>query len=235
MENWLEALLALQAVDIKIHNLQVRKLLIPKERARLSKELDSAMSSLKELKTAARKTENDIKEDETKIVKHYDAIAKIQQRSTMIRKNDEYQAALNEIEKNKEQISQLEGDILLLLDKQENIRKRLQELETETEARTVNVRSEMEEIQGLDQEIDELVAELKMERGPLAGKVQSDILNQYENLLRNLQNGPPLVKIVNESCMHCHLRVTPQTLNSAKKGMMTICDNCSHLVYLPME
>jgi len=36
-------------------------------------------------------------------------------------------------------------------------------------------------------------------------------------------------------CGYCRLKVPPQTVNNAKKGIMTLCDNCSHLLYIPGE
>lgn len=231
MTRWIETLLALQEVDMQIRNLNIRKKMIPQEEARLTKELDEAQSELREAKIAAHQTEVAIKENEAQIVKLYDAIAQKQQRSTMIRKNDEYQAALTEIANNKAKIEELESDIILLMDKQDAQKLRLKEIAAETDAQTVNIRNEIKELQGLVKEIDEMLGELEQERSKCATQVESELLRRYEALLRG-KAGAPLVKIVNENCTNCHLRITPQTLTLAKRGAMASCDNCSHLVYL---
>jgi len=41
-----------------------------------------------------------------------------------------------------------------------------------------------------------------------------------------------VVKVENNCCGHCHMKVTLQTLNQLSKGEIENCDNCQHILYM---
>ena len=72
---------------------------------------------------------------------------------------------------------------------------------------------------------------LKAERLAATEIMERKILDPYEELRKD-GDGDPLVPIQEDGvCGNCSLKLTPQTLASAKAGRFVQCDNCSHLVY----
>ena len=94
MATWIEALLDLQEVDLQIRNLKLRLAMIPKERNDLKEQINNEKEELNETNHSIQETELKLKGYESLMIKHYDAIAKLQQRSTQIRRNEEYQALM---------------------------------------------------------------------------------------------------------------------------------------------
>jgi len=231
MTTWLDALLELQDVDLKLRNLKKRLELIPKERAEFNKQREEEKSKLAETKTSIQETEVKLKSYEALMMKHYDAIAKLQQRSTQIRRNDEYQALMKEIDFNKAKISDLETETIVLMDKLDNMKRNFITKEEETAAQLENIDTEITSLNDLEEEVRGMVTELAAVRGELATKVSSDALEAYERILKK-NAGTPAVAIINGNiCGNCRLKLTPQTINNAKAGNLAYCDNCSHIVY----
>ena len=74
-------------------------------------------------------------------------------------------------------------------------------------------------------------AMLLKKRPELRTMVDSELLSRYEMILKK-NAGTPLVCVDADKCGHCHLRLTPQTLASARSGAVTLCDNCMHIIYI---
>ena len=64
-------------------------------------------------------------------------------------------------------------------------------------------------------------------------QIDLNVLEIYKRILESDKKGKPVVPIVNGACSNCLLKITPQTMNAAKKGSVIQCDNCSHIIYDP--
>lgn len=230
MVQWVKDLLELQNVDMRIRGLIQRQAMIPKEIANLKNDAASADEELKTKRENANKTTLEIKQLESQIKQKNDHIAKLQVQSSMVKKNTEYQAMMKEIEDIKAAISDLETSVIELLDKSEQSVADFKEVEKQAKAQKQSIEEEIKELEQTVVEIKEEIARQQDARTPLSSKLESDVLNRYNRLLKS--NGMPLVKIDNGICGHCHLRVIPQTLHEVNKGAVTACENCGHLVYV---
>ena len=80
-------------------------------------------------------------------------------------------------------------------------------------------------------EIKEEVLKLKADKKRFTTQIDLNVLEIYKRLLESDKKGRPVVPIINGSCSNCLLKITPQTMNEAKKGAVIQCDNCSHIIY----
>ena len=229
MVQWVKDLLELQNVDMRIRGLIQRQNMIPKEIVNLRNDLQRIDEELKAKREESNKTGLEIRQVESRIKQKNDHIAKLQAQSNMVKKNTEYQAMMKEIEDVKAAISDLETVVIGLLDKAEECGTAFKDVEKQAKARKQSVEEEIGELEQLVDELKEEIARQQEMRSPLTSKLESDILNRYNRLLKT--SGIPLVKIENGICGHCHLRVIPQTLHEVNKGTVTACENCGHLVY----
>ena len=63
--------------------------------------------------------------------------------------------------------------------------------------------------------------------------ISQSTLEIYKKLIAD-KKGEALVPVVDGvSCGFCRLKLTPQTINNAKRGDITLCDNCSRMIYCP--
>ncbi len=235
MASWLDSLLALQEVDLHIRNLKKRLAMIPRERNDLKDKRTLENELLDNAKSAIQETELKLKGYEALMIKHYDAIAKLQQKATQVRRNDEYQALMKEIDFNKAKISDLETDTLVQMDKLDTMKKNFVTRKSECAAQLSNIDAEIESLTALEHEVREMLEDLTEVRNERKSKVSEPALSIYERILKK-NTDTPAVKIINGNiCGNCRLKLTPQTLGTAKAGNLANCDHCSHIVYLAEE
>ncbi len=228
---WVERLLALQAIDLEIRNMRLRLTLIPKEKESLSKQLAEAEAGIKAAQDAVRKCELAIKSAESSIAQEEAHIQKLQQQSALVKKNTEYQAMLTEAEKRRNAISDFESAILLNMDELETAQRQLKEVMRENEAVIANCRTDIAELTEVSKELAEEISRKTAEREGHRKNINDTVLARYEQMVRR-GTGIPLSAIKDGICGNCRLRLTPQTMSDAKRGQVTYCDHCMHLIYL---
>lgn len=234
MKSWVSNILTLQQFDMKLRDLETKYRTIPGERHKLREEYEAAQAALAEARENVAKTDRNLKQTEAEIASQNDTIRKLLTQSALVKKNDEYQMIMQNIETAKEHISELENRVIELLDEQESVRKALADQEREFAATDKQVREELAEFEQLIETIKADAVKLKSEKKKFTPRVELNVLNAYQNILTR-DKGKPVVPIVNETCGNCSLKVTPQLINDAKKGLLVYCDNCSHILYYPTE
>ena len=229
---WAEALLKLQTVDLKIRELESRLSLLPKEMEGLTKKRAAAVSAVNDAATAAKKVERDRKAVESEIQALNAENRRLQQQSAMVKKNNEYQAMLGTIALNTKKISDLESREIELMDSFEAAKKHYQDVKRDNTATVNTLRSEFEELIAFANDLKKEIATLKEERPADIRGVDAETLSRYQRLLAGKDGVAPLVKVENEICGGCHLKLTRQTLTNLQKGAVICCENCMHLIYL---
>ena len=232
MKNWVSNILTVQQYDMKLRDLETKYRTIPGERAKLREEYEAAKAQLAAAREKVNRTDQAAKQNEAEIAALNEKIRKTLTQSAMVKKNAEYQAMMADIETAKSQISELETRAIELIDEQEKVRKELAAEEKGFAATERQIREELEEFKQLIEYIKAEAAKLKNEKKGFITRVELNVMNIYQNILAK-DKGKPVVPITNGSCGNCSLKVTPQLINEAKKGMLVLCDNCSHVLYDP--
>ena len=231
MNEWITDLLALQDLDLKIRNLNLRIDTIPSEKKRLDSLVKDAVSDVEVAKDGLRRIERAIKENEGEIERLNEASRKLLTQSAMVKKNNEYQAMMADIEAKKNAVSDIETKILELLDQAESAQQGIAAAEKELAVTQKSVKAEMADLVELKQELEEDIGEKLKLRKAYESKIDTQTLSVYHRLLEG-GKGEPVAMINQGVCSFCRLKVPPQTINNAKKGVLTLCDNCSHILYL---
>ena len=159
MNEWITDLLALQDLDLKIRNLNLRIDTIPSEKKRLDSLVKDAVSDVEVAKDGLRRIERAIKENEGEIEKLNEASRKLLTQSAMVKKNNEYQAMMADIEAKKNAVSDIETKILELLDQAESAQQGIAAAEKELAVTQKSVKAEMADLVELKQELEEDIGE----------------------------------------------------------------------------
>ncbi len=228
---WAEALLKLQTVDLKIRDMEARLTLLPQELEALKGKRDDAVNTVNAAANAAKKIDLERKKVESEIESLTAENQRLQQQSAMVKKNNEYQAMLGTIALNNKKIGDLESRVLELMEQFEQSKKEYRVIKQDNEAAVNAIRAEFEELVAFAADLKKEIAELKTNR-PNAMGVDRDTLSRYQQLFNGKDGIAPLIKIENEICGGCHLRVTRQTMSNLQKGAVCSCENCMHLIYL---
>ena len=229
---WAEALLKLQRVDLKIRELEARLALLPKEMTELKNKRDAAVAEVNAAASAAKKIELERKGVESEIETLNAENKRLQQQSAMVKKNTEYQAMLGTIALNEKKVGDLESRELELMDRFEEARKAYRTIRQDNEAAVNAIRAEFDELVAFAGDLKKEIAQLKEERPADIRGVDGETLARYNRLLAGKDGIAPLVRVENEICGSCHLRVTRQALTNMQKGAVTSCENCMHFIYL---
>ena len=204
---------------------------IPNEKKEILSEQEIEKEKVVKAKAKILETEKEIKSLEIKIDSIKTKINELQQKSAMVKKNEEYKAFLNEIASQTSFISSLESKQLEYYEQLDADKKVLSAAEKSLksiEKETVGGIKDLEEMEKILQSEIEKALE---SRKPLLEKLDQETLPIYNRLIN--RDGEPLVRVHNNTCGFCHLKLTPQTVNDAKKSLITCCDTCGHLIYFP--
>lgn len=231
MKKWIEDLLKLQEVDMRIRSLNARLVMIPSEIKKLDAEIEAEKKKIHDEKEIFLKSELEIKKIESSIGEKNNDMRRIQGQSVMVKKNEEYKALLNEIENVKRKIGDFETEELILMEKIQAEKNKLKNLEAHFKEREKNIAEEKKELEDAAAKLKAEIARIQSGRAELESIIEPGALSIYSRILSR-GNSSPLVQINQNMCGNCHLKLTPQTVNTARKEVMTLCDNCSHLLYV---
>ncbi len=227
----MENLLRLQALDLKIEACKKRETEIPKQKERLEAKRARLAAELEDREAACKKLEVDQRECYKDIDQLQTHLNKYQAQLNTVKKNEEYQALLHEIDSVKEQIAQKEEHILAIM-------MELEEAQEGIQATRERIKQELarldEEAAAVDEELAEAQAarrELEENAKVIAGEVDETLLARY----RRIQNGPKagaaVVPLNGEVCTGCHMSLPPQLVNEVWGGQIKACNHCGRLLY----
>lgn len=233
MKNWVSHLLTVQKLDMRMAALETKYRTIPLEKERLKEEYRSAAEKVIALTGQIHQLESSVKEKEAAENDLNEKIKKIQIQSATAKKNSEYQALMNEIAATHAKISDIETEQLKDFDALEEAKKALAEAEEAKKAAERAARSELQDLAEAAEQIKGEALQVKKQRKEFSALCEPAVLEIYGRLREKDRTRQWLVAINNGSCANCALKLTPQTLNEAKKGLVTTCDNCACILYDP--
>lgn len=234
MKEQLDLLWRLQEVEMAIVEAQRSFEEYPQKRQKLEKALEQkdqevlrTQKEIEELEKKRRRMEKDLEELRERLKK-----SKI--RLLEVKNNKEYEAVLNEIEWAKSAISDLEEQILVVM---EDLEKRQSEFPSLKE----RVRKEKEQIsaqiKGLEEEQKELqkkVVQWQRERVEVLKVADPEALRLYESLKK--RRGIAIALVKQEVCQGCFMRIPPQLYNEILKNeKIYTCPNCQRILYYVQE
>lgn len=228
---WAVNLKKLQDKDLRIRVLTGKLAMIPKEQINLKNQAAANRTKVEKAKNDVLELELQQKKAESRINAHKETIHKLETQSNMVKKNTEYQAMLQQISDYKNKISDEESLIIDLIDKIEQSKKTYRRIAEDIKFENASLKSEFLDLEKLITDVKADIASLQSERQSLTAPIEASVLNRYESLLKR-GVGKPLALVQNGICENCHMRITPQTLSSAMKKLVTFCDNCQHFIYM---
>ena len=232
MRQYIKDLLTLQTEDLRIRELKTRLASIPAERAKLVAEFDVVRKGLEKAKQNKLKVEQAVKQQAAATEAAQDRLQALKIKSSSIKKINEYNAILAEIEAAKKSISDSETREIELMDEQEAAGKLLAKAERAYRATGRTVQAEVRELDALKEAILKEVAEKEKASADLAGNVPPKYLDPYRRMIAS-GKGRPVSVIHDGNCSNCNMKNSPQTAMMAGKGDLVNCEYCSFFLYDP--
>lgn len=226
-----ENLIELQKIDNRIAELENYLNDIPDELKNLKSEKDSLEVQYEELDIRLKSLKSEKSELEKSAAEKNKLLENAQKKLTTVKNNREYEAVLKELDTLKKEIYAEELKVLELNDeietnekdfktcseKKEQVDRQYEELMTKRDEENVSHKKELEELQS--------------ERKEAVKKVKKQILSKYE-MIRKARNNLAIVRVENETCTGCYMKVPPQLYVEVKKEhAIQQCPNCQRFLY----
>jgi predicted nucleic acid-binding Zn-ribbon protein len=226
-----EALLILQERDVRVAGLTTELENLPVQIEAVEDELAARTAKFDELKNKTRQIEADRKKIDLEVQSKQTAIARYRNQQQQTRKNEEFAALNHEIEHAEKDISALEDQELELMEAYD---KGLVVVAQGQKDLAVFQEKAKQKKADFEKRIATVTTELTGAREKQAAAesaVEPDALARYRRILKSKKD-VAIVPIHGGACGGCHMKLTSQTVLSAKGGEnLTACENCGRLVY----
>lgn len=235
MNDHLKHLIALQDTDSQI--LFKKRFIekVPKRIHEVDEPLKKAQAELEAIRQKSKDIAKKRKEQEAYLEDILAKVEKMKSRVSEIKTNKEYQAYLKEIEVFQHEISEVEENILVLMEELDD------SVQQEKEKENI-VNREVEKINRFKKELDaevhlhkEELAVLQEKRQEHISVLDGDTYNIYMTLIDTKQ-GVAVTRARDEICQGCNMHVPPQLFVELKKNKDIIqCPQCSRILYYAEE
>lgn len=232
----LTRLLDLQQIDLQVEKDRECEIEIPKQKRKFDADRKRLQAELEEQEARCQALKLEQKDAEGEIEQMRQQIGKYEQQLLAVKKNDEYQALLHEIDALKKKIDVKEERILNVMDELDEAQARLQE----DEKRIKNEEAELDrQCKLIDEELAEAVAEreqLEAKRAPLEEEIDNELMKKYVRIRKSKRTGAAVVPLSGEFCAGCNMAIRAQSINEILAGVkIHICPHCGRILYNPED
>jgi predicted nucleic acid-binding Zn-ribbon protein len=226
-----EALLVLQERDVKVAALSGELENIPNQIETVEDELARHTAKFDEVKNRTRQIEADRKKFDLEVQSKQATIARYKSQQQQTRKNDEFAALNHEIEHTEKEISTLEDQELELMEAYEKGQVVVAQAQKELAAFQEKAKQKKADLDKRTAVVTAELAAVKEKQAAAEGAVDPEALSRYRRILKSKKD-VAIVPIHGGACGGCHMKLTSQTVLSAKGSEgLTACENCGRLVY----
>ena len=231
MQTELEQLLVLQDRQQKIRQIQAEIRNLPLQRQNLEAQLAASAAALAALKHKAQHLEMDRKRLELDAGTRQESISRLKTQQYETRKNDEFRAMGNEIERYEKEIRLIEDQELDLMEQAEKLKVELNAEDKKASDSRESIARQMADLEEKGKTLEARLNGLTAERTDLAGRIDEDLLGRFERLFAS-KGDAAIVALEHEVCTGCHMKVTTQTAHRVKNGKEIVsCEQCGRILY----
>lgn len=231
MEQELGTLFEAQKIESQIIENEQKRLSAPRQLKAIEAELTEIIGKIEKEREIIEELEKERHKKEKELEVDKEKVKKLETKLYDVKTNKEYQALLKEIEAVKETNDRTEEDVLVLMDKIEDLRKDLEASAALLKKREEETQTERVQIEKAMRSTDEVIAKLTVERDNLLSVV-SDNLRSIYGILRERRGGVAVTNVKNGVCMGCHMNIPPQLFIEVTKNRQLIqCPSCNRILF----
>ena len=229
----IKRLLVLQQAHLRLAQLHRQLMAMPAERERLQKGAQEAQAAEDDARARLRQAEADLRRLEMDTETLRQRKRDFQTKTAIIRNNDEYRAALDQIAQCDRGLDDLENRQLATMERLDQLRQELERQTQLTQEAQRGAQAAIDQLAAQEADLAERIAAQKARPPALKQGIDPDFLRESLRLRTSPatpQTRPVLVPIVGEACGACHLNVTAQLCANARAGRSIVCCPSCHLM-----
>jgi uncharacterized protein len=224
-------LLIVQDKDQFIAKLRKELKRLPQEEERAKLKLADDNAAVTKAKAGFQENEVAMKSLELQIKTRQDTVSRLKVQQFETRKNEEFRALGNEVERYQAEVCKLEDSQLELMEKAESLTQELKSAQEALAATQKRVDEELVLMKTRSSNLQAQLTEAEGQRAEIAAKQDEDMLAIYDRIFKN-RGDAAVVALEGQVCRGCNMKVSPATVNSAKaEKNLTTCSNCGRIVY----
>jgi predicted nucleic acid-binding Zn-ribbon protein len=226
-----EALLILQERDARVAALSAELESVPRQIAAVEGDVAARGAKFDELKSRTRQIEADRKKIDLDVQSKQVAIARYKSQQQQTRKNEEFSALNHEIEHAEKDISALEDSELELMEAYDKGLSAVAQAQKELLLLQEKARHKKSDLEKRGATVSAELIGVEEKQAIAEQAVPEDVLVRYRRILKSKKD-VAIVPVTGGACGGCHMKLTPQTVLSARAAEHLVsCDNCGRLVY----
>jgi predicted nucleic acid-binding Zn-ribbon protein len=226
-----EALLVLQERDARVAALTHDLENIPRQLAAVEQELAARTGQFENLRDRTRKIEADRKKIDLEVQAKEAAIARYRTQQQTTRKNEEFAALNHEIEHAQKEISALEDSELELMEAYDKGLLEVAAGQKELLVAQDKAKHKKTDLEKREAHTSGELTAAKEKQAEAEKATPEEALERYRRILKSKKD-VAIVPIRGGACGGCHMKLTQQTIVTARGSEdLTACENCGRLVY----
>ncbi len=235
MNDKLSLLIRLQECDSMLAGLSAKKNSLPEKLQQIDEEFQRFKENISQSAMRYEKLKTEREENELKVKKISEAMARSKEKLLDVKTNKEYQAMLKEIETAETSLGELESQIIILMEEMDELSAQVkQDQETLKQAEKNYLDDEKiieEKLSSVDAESDEW----NRKRLALQKNIPEDLLALYEKI-RKRNQGVGVIPVWKAVCSGCHMNIPPQLYNELQRSSdLLSCPSCHRIMYFQAQ
>lgn len=231
MEQELKTIYEAQKINIQIIENERKLLLAPKKIEGMNKEIKGIKDKVEKEKGMIEELEKERKRKEKELDVEKEKVKKFESRLYEVKTNKEYQALLKEIEGTKETNDKTEEEIIIIMEKVEELKKDFESSLTHFKKREKESENEKNRLEKEINSMDKTIMDLKQSRDKLLSTVSDNLRATYNTLIEK-RNGIAVVNVKNGVCLGCFMNIPPQLfIEVTKNRQLILCPSCNRIFY----
>jgi len=215
--------------------LSAKKNSLPEKLQKIDEEFQRFKESISQSAMRYEKLKTQREENELKVKKISEAMARSKEKLLDVKTNKEYQAMLKEIETAETSLGELESQIIILMEEMDELSAQVkQDQETLKQAEKNYLDDEKiieEKLSSVDAESDEW----NRKRLALQKNIPEDLLALYEKI-RKRNQGVGVIPVWKAVCSGCHMNIPPQLYNELQRSSdLLSCPSCHRIMYFQAQ
>ena len=227
----IEQVTRLQALDLKIADLQREIAALPKHISQIEKALESHLRRLDADRAALVGNQKERKRLEDDIKVHEQKVSKLKDQMLLAKNNEQYKAFQNEIDFALNAVRKCEDGILDLMTESEPLDINVKKAEAALKEEKRQVDAEKARAQQRTAEDQKQLDQLQAERRQAAANVNPQTYSAYERVKKKWR-GLALAEAQDGRCGACQISLRPQFYQELRRGdSLMFCESCGRILY----
>jgi predicted nucleic acid-binding Zn-ribbon protein len=234
VQNSLQSLLELQALDVRLNQVRARLAAFPQKIAAADARANAIRAELDQSKQSQLGAIRDRKKYELDVEQWKERVRKYRDQTAQVKTNEAYKALQHEVETAEGEIAKAEDRLLEQMVNAEEFDRRVKASEKRLKEVEQAMRAERTALDSEKAVAEKDLAALQEARARIVANIPENLLDHYTRIARK-HGGVALSELTVDKCSACGMRVRPHVLQEMQRSSnekMFQCETCTRILYI---